>query len=148
MRDIPFGKAIKIHPLAWLWEPLEGDPSFMLRPMFGGKAAYLDGKLMLFFPSGGDPAWRGMCVCTGYEHHGSLMADFPALAPHSVLPKWLFLPEEHERFESVAEKIVEIAGRRDSRLGVIGKPRNRAGKEKRVPGRGAPGCRARRGRAP
>ncbi|AWI09023.1 hypothetical protein [Ereboglobus luteus] len=146
MRDIPFGKTIKIHPLAWLWEPLEGDPSFMLRSMFGGKAAYLDGKLMLFFFKGEESEWRGMCVCTGHEHHESLIADFPALAPHPVLPKWLYLQEEHERFESVAEKIVALARRRDPRLGVIGKPRRKRGKGKRTAERSAPGRRTRRGR--
>lgn len=125
MRDIPFGKINKIHPLAWLWEPLESDSSFMLRPMFGGKAVYLDGKLMLFFPSGKDADWRGVCVCTGYEHHASLMEDFPALAPHSILAKWLFLPEENDRFESVSEKLVSTVRRRDPRIGVVGKPKRR-----------------------
>jgi hypothetical protein len=127
MRDIPFGKVKKTHPHAWLWEPLEGDPGFMLRPMFGGRAAYVDGRLALYFPfpSGGDPDWLGVCVCTAHEHHASLMAEFPALEPHTVLPKWLFLPEEHDRFESVAEKLVALAKRRDPRLGVVGKPKKR-----------------------
>ena len=128
MRDIPFGRIKKTHPLAWLWEPLEDDPGFMLRPMFGGKALYLDGKLALYFSSGDDAEWHGVCVCTAHEHHASLMADFPALAPHKVLPKWLFLSGENERFEAVAEKLVEVARRRDSRLGVVGKPRKRKGR--------------------
>jgi hypothetical protein len=123
MRDIPFGKVKKTHPYAWLWEPLEGDPGFMLRPMFGGRAAYVDGRLVLYFPfpSDRDPDWLGVCACTAHEHHASLMAEFPALEPHPVLPKWLFLSEEHERFESVAEKLVALAKWRDPRLGVIGK---------------------------
>lgn len=125
MRDLSFGKIKKIHPLAWLWEPLEGDPGFFLRPMFGGKALYLDGKLMLFFMANDEPAWRGVCVCTGYEWHASLMAEFPELAPHSILSKWLFLSEEHDRFESLAEKFVALARRRDPRIGVIGKPKRR-----------------------
>lgn len=125
MRDPSFGKVTKIHPHAWLWEPLETDPGFFLRPMFGGKAAYLDGRLALYCSSGDDPDWRGVCVCTAHEHHASLMADFPALEPHKVLPKWLFLPEENERFESVAEKLVALARRRDPRIGVIGKPKKR-----------------------
>lgn len=135
MRDLPFGKIKKIHPFAWLWEPLEGDPGFFLRPMFGGKAAYLDGKLMLFFMANDDPAWRGVCVCTGYEWHASLMAEFPELAPHSILSKWLFLPEENDRFESLAEKFVALARRRDPRIGVIGKPKRKAATgKKRKPG--------------
>ena len=47
------GKARRVHPYQWLWEPLEEDPTFLLRPMFGGKGAYLDGKLMLYFHSRG-----------------------------------------------------------------------------------------------
>lgn len=123
MRDIPFGKIKKIHPYAWLWEPLEGDPGLLLRAMFGGRAAYLDGKLALFFPRAPDsrPEWRGVCVCTAREHHASLMAEFPALEPHKILPKWLFLPEENDRFEPLAEKLVALAKRRDPRLGVVGK---------------------------
>ncbi len=126
MRDIHFGKIKKVHPYAWLWEPLEGDPGFFLRAMFGGRAAYIDGKLALYFPfpADNDPDWRGVCVCTGREHHASLIAEFPALEPHRILPKWLFLPEENDRFEAVAEKLVSLAKRRDPRLGVIGKSKS------------------------
>lgn len=124
MRDIPFGKITKIHPYAWLWEPLEGDPGFLLRPMFGGKAAYIDGKLALYFSAGKEP-WRGVCVCTAREHHASLIAEFPSLAPHEILPKWLYLSETHDRFELTAEKLVALARRRDPRIGVVGKPRKR-----------------------
>ena len=120
MREISFGKVKKIHPHAWLWEPLESDPGFMLRSMFGGKAAYIDGKLALYFSADTDPEWRGMCVCTSREHHASLIADFPELTPQKILPKWLFLSEENDCFESAAEKLVTLAKRRDSRIGVIG----------------------------
>ena len=66
------------HCYQWLWEPLENDPSFVLRPMFGGKAVYLDGKLMVYIAAKAEP-WRGMLVCTEREHHVALLADFSEL---------------------------------------------------------------------
>ncbi len=115
----------RTHPLQWLWEPLEGDPGFILSPMFGGKAVYLDGRLVLFFISKDEP-WRGMLVCTDRCHHEALRRDFPVLAPHEVLPKWLCIPEKADCFESVAAQIVELASRRDPRIGVLAKPKKPA----------------------
>jgi hypothetical protein len=112
------------HRHAWLWEPLETDATFVLRSMFGAKAAYLDGKLMLCFCAGEEP-WRGVLVCTAREHHAALLAEFPALSPHPILPKWLYLPESTDSFESVATKLVTLARRRDSRLGVAPQPKKR-----------------------
>lgn len=106
------------HHHAWLWEPLESDPTFVLRSMFGAKAVYLDGKLMLCFIARAEP-WRGLLVCTDRERHPALLADFPALAPHPVLPKWLYLPESCEEFETIAQKLVTLARRRDPRIGVV-----------------------------
>jgi hypothetical protein len=122
MRDVPFGRVIKVHPYAWLWEPLEGDAGFLQRPMFGGKAVYVDGRMALFFSAKEEP-WRGVFVCTEREYHASLMAEFPALAPHKVLPKWLYLSESEDCFERVAEKLVALAKRRDARIGIAGKAR-------------------------
>ncbi len=96
---------------------MERDPRFLLRSMFGAKAAYLDGKLMLCFCAGDEP-WRGLLICTSREHHAALRADFPVLAPHPVLPKWLYLPESDDAFERTATRFVALALRRDSRIGV------------------------------
>jgi len=111
------GKTRRVHPHQWLWEPLEDDPTFLLRPMFSGKAAYIDGKLMLYFTAREEP-WRGVLVCTFREHQASLRTEFPELSPHPILPKWLYLPESADRFESAAERLVALAKRRDPRLGV------------------------------
>ena len=124
MRDVPFGRVIKVHPYAWLWEPLENDAGFLLRPMFGGKAAYLDGRMVFYFCAKEEP-WRGVCVCMEREHHASLMAEFPVLAPHKILPKWLYLPETDDHFEHIAEKLVTLAKRRDPRIGIAPKTRPR-----------------------
>ena len=112
------------HRYEWLWEPLEMDATFIIRSMFGAKAAYLDGKLMLCFCAGDEP-WRGVLACTSREHHPALLAEFSMLSPHPILPKWLYLPESHEHFETVATKLVQLARRRDPRLGVTPKPRKR-----------------------
>ena len=116
------GNTRRVHPYQWLWEPLEDDPTFVLRPMFGGKSVYLDGRLMLYFTAGDEP-WRGVLACTDRVHHASLLAEFPELAPHPILPKWLYLPESADRFEGVAERLVALAKRRDPRLGVSPQPK-------------------------
>lgn len=121
MREPTIGRTRKVHPYQWLWEPLEADPTFLLRPMFGGKAAYLDGNLMLYFSSRKEP-WRGVLVCTDRAHHESLLAEFSALVRHPVLPKWLYLPESADSFERAAERLVALARCRDSRIGVSPKP--------------------------
>ena len=117
----------RVHPYQWLWEPLESDPTFLLRPMFGGRAAYLDGRLMLYFTAKEEP-WRGVFVCTDRSRQPSLMAEYPALPPHPILPKWLYLPESADSFERTAERLVAAARRRDPRLGVS--PRRRSNKRR------------------
>lgn len=130
MREPLIGKTKRVHPYQWLWEPLEEDPTFLLRSTFGGRSVYLDGKLMLYFTAGEEP-WRGVLACTDHVHHASLLAEFPALSPHPILPKWLYLPESADRFESVAERLVALARRRDPRLGVSPKPKRRRRSAKR-----------------
>ncbi|MFV0337706.1 MAG: hypothetical protein ACK5LK_05625, partial [Chthoniobacterales bacterium] len=85
MRKFPTPKVTTPHPLAWLWEPLEEDPNFEKRRMFGLMAVYLNGKLLFCFGAKKEP-WNGLLICTNREHHASLTSDFPSLAPHSILP--------------------------------------------------------------
>lgn len=134
MRRDLLGKPIKLHPYRWLWEPLEGEAGFVLRPMFGGKSVYLDGLLYLYFSAKTEP-WRGLLVCTDRERQPALLAEFPSLVPHPVLPKWLYLSEAKDVFEPVAERLVELARRRDPRLGVQPGPRKASRKSTRLPGR-------------
>jgi len=116
--DKRFAEAKPVHPHQWLWEPLEADPSFVIRPMFGTKAVYLEGRLMLCFCNRREP-WRGVLVCTDRERQSALRVEFTALAPHPVLPKWLYLPESAETFESTAARVVALVGRRDPRIGIV-----------------------------
>ncbi len=119
MRDFDKPPGKTTHPYAWLWEPLEAGASFILKSMFGAKAVYLSGRCQLIFFAKQDP-WRGILVCTECEHQESLMKEFPSLSPHPVLAKWLYLPETADDFESVAQRLVTLVGRRDGRIGVEG----------------------------
>lgn len=111
-----------VHPYAWLWEPLDEEPSFVLRAMFGTRAAYVGGNLVLCFAAKTEP-WRGVLVCTEYAHHASLTKTLPELAPHPILPKWLYLPESAPGFERTAAQLVQLAARRDPRIGIAPQPR-------------------------
>lgn len=127
--DTAAARVRAVHPYAWLWEPLESDPTFVLRSMFGAKAAYLGGKMVLCFTAGEEP-WRGVLVCTEREHQPALIADFPELKPHSILPKWLYLPETAPKFEKQAVALVKLARQRDPRIGIIPKPRKKFSRRK------------------
>jgi hypothetical protein len=112
------------NPLLWIFEALEDDPRYVLRKLFSFDAAYLDGRLYLAVAGGKEP-WNGMMVCTSHEHHASIRKQFPQLAPHEVLGKWLYLSQSHPEFESVAVELAELARKRDPRLGVESKVRMR-----------------------
>lgn len=127
-----------IHRHAWLWEPLENDPTFVLQTMFGAKAVYLDGKMVLCFCAGTEP-WCGVLACTDRDRQPALCADFPLLAPHPILPKWLYLPETAHRFEGVALQLVKLARERDPRLGIVP-----SGKGKRLKNAKRPTAKTRR----
>jgi hypothetical protein len=92
--------------------------------MFGCDAAYLDGLLYLVAADREDP-WSGLLVCTSQERHEALLAEFPALRPHPVLGKWLYLPQTDEDFETIAARLAQLALARDSRMGVAPRPRSR-----------------------
>lgn len=126
-------RVVVMHRYQWLWEPLEDDATFVLRAMFGAKAAYLDGRMVLCFSAGEEP-WRGVLVCTDKSRHDALIASIPALVPHTILPKWLYLPESTPTFERDAEKLVQLARKRDSRIGIEAKGKRPPGKrrEKRI----------------
>lgn len=106
------------HAHAVFWEPLETDPTFLLRSMFGTKAVYLHGKIVLCFSTRKEP-WRGVLVATEQTQHASLLAEFPSLKVHPILPKWLYVPESSSRFEQTVERLVQLVRRQDPRIGVV-----------------------------
>jgi hypothetical protein len=119
------GRTRKVHRHQWLWEPLEEEPTFVLRSMFGTKAVYLQGQLMFCFSASREP-WRGMLVATDHTRHAALQTEFAELRPHPILPKWLYLPESSDRFETFAARLVALARARDPRIGVIPKPKKKS----------------------
>jgi hypothetical protein len=109
------------HPFEWLAEPLLAEPSFILKSWFGGRTIMLHGQHQLFLSAQGEP-WQGLLVCTFHEHQPSLCAEFPSLAPHPILKKWLYLPERHEQFERDAQLLVQRVRARDPRIGITPSP--------------------------
>ena len=111
-------RAVKAeHPLQWLADPLADEPAFVLKSWFGGRTIMLHGMHCLFLTAQGEP-WQGVLVCTFHEHQESLRAEFPALVPHPILGKWLYLSESAETFERDAKRLVQLVRARDPRLGI------------------------------
>ena len=115
------------NSLVWIFEAFEGEPSYIRSRMFGCEAAYLDGRLSLAVSERGEP-WNGLLVCCSREHHASLMAEMPALRPHPVLGKWLYVAQDDAAFETIAQTMTTLVLARDPRVGVDPKPRKRGGK--------------------
>jgi len=115
------------NSLVWIFDAFERDSTYIHRRMFGADAAYLDGLLCLV-ASDRDEPWNGLLVCTSVERHAALMDEMPALQPHPVLGKWLYVSQEDPSFETVAGQLTALALARDGRLGVEPKPRKRARK--------------------
>ena len=109
----------------WIFEAFADHPTFFTKRMFGGLAVYLFERQMLVLvepTKSGRWTWHGVLVCTGFEHHASLAAEFPALLPHEFLRKWLFIDSTHENFESTMEAVAKHIARNDSRFGIVPKP--------------------------
>ena len=105
----------------WILEAFAGHRTFFTKRMFGGLAAYLFGRLMLLLvepTKSGRWKWHGVLVCTDYEHHASIQAEFPALVPHEILRKWLFVDSTHEDFESTMEAVARCVAGDDPRFGI------------------------------
>ena len=108
----------------WIFEPFAEHPTFRTKRMFGGLAAYVFERQMLLLvepTKSGRWDWHGVLICTGHEHHASLQGEFPALMPHAVLRKWLFLDSAHENFEATMEAAARHVAGNDRRLGILPK---------------------------
>jgi hypothetical protein len=115
-------RAPRPNSLLWVFDPLERDPGYLLKKMFGCDAAYLDGQLCLV-AADRDAPWDGLLVGTSQAHHASLISDIPNLQPHAVLGKWLYIPQQDESFEAIAQQLVSLTLARDPRIGVAPSPR-------------------------
>lgn len=110
----------------WVFEAFTGRSTFFTKRMFGGLAAYVHERLMLVLvepTKTGRWKWHGVLIGTDHEHHASIRADFPALAPHGFLRKWLYLDSADPSFESTMEAVAKRMARNDRRFGVV--PRTR-----------------------
>jgi len=72
---------------------------------------------MLVLASGKEP-WNGLLIPTDHQFHDAIVKEFRDVVQHSVLKKWLYLPEATEDFETVASDIVEAVRMNDQRFGV------------------------------
>ena len=110
----------------WIFRPLEDHPSFFTKRMFGGLAGYLFGRQMMVLvepTKTGRWKWHGVLICTDYAHHAAIIDAFPALAPHDVLKKWLYIDSVHDDFEPTMERVAVAIARNDPRFGIHPRPR-------------------------
>lgn len=119
------------NSLLWIFDAFERDETFIHKRMFGSDAAYVGGLLCMIAADRESP-WDGLLVCTSQDHHASLMEDMPALRPHPVLGKWLYVPQSDPSFEAVAHAMTARVLAGDARIGVEPKPRKRREAKKKT----------------
>jgi hypothetical protein len=119
------------NSLVWIFEAFEHDPTYLTKRMFGSDAAYIDGLLCLVASDRGEP-WNGLLVCTSLDRHAALIDEMPALKPHPVLGKWLYVRQDDPAFEDIAQRLTALVLARDPRVGVEPKPRRRSARSMRL----------------
>lgn len=122
----------------WILRGFENHPSFFTKRMFGGLAAYLFGRQMIVLvepTKTGRWAWHGVLICTDWAHQPAIIEAFPALAPHDVLRKWLYIDSCHTEFETTMERVADAIVRNDQRFGVEPGARKRRVLSRRSPRR-------------
>lgn len=105
----------------WIFQILEEHPSFFTKRMFGGLAGYLFGRMMMVLvepTKTGRWKWHGVLICTEYSHQPVILEEFPALAPHAILRKWLYIDTHHDEFEPTMEAVTRAIARDDQRFGI------------------------------
>jgi hypothetical protein len=109
----------------WIFQSFEEHPSFFTKRMFGGLAAYLHGRMMMILVEPtrtGRWKWHGVLICTDYAQHPAIIEEFPQLAPHDFLKKWLYIDTRHEDFEPAMERVAAAIARGDRRFGIRPRP--------------------------
>jgi hypothetical protein len=119
---------VKTFDNEWIFEPFERHATFFTKRMFGGLAAYVHDRQMLVLvepTKTGRWKWHGALVCTDFSHQPSIRADFPALEPHAVLKKWLWIASTHDDFEATMNGVAGLVARNDFRFGVVPREKRR-----------------------
>jgi hypothetical protein len=115
----------------WIFQVFEDHPSFFTKSMFGGLAVYLFGRqiMLLVEPARtGRWKWHGVLICTEHAYQSSIIEEFPQLAPHDFLKKWLYIDSGHEEFETTMQRVAEAIARDDRRFGIHPHPRKGKGR--------------------
>jgi hypothetical protein len=110
----------------WIVHAFDGHSSFFTKRMFGGLAVYLFGRQMMVLVEPtrtGRWTWHGVLVCTDHAHQPSIITEFPQLAPHEVLKKWLYIESSNRRFQTTMEGVADAIARDDRRFGIQPRPR-------------------------
>jgi hypothetical protein len=105
----------------WILEVFEQRTSFFTKRMFGGLAVYLFGRMMMVLvepTKTGRWKWHGVLICTEHAQQPSILEEFPQLAPHDILKKWLYIDSRHEDFEQTMEGVAKAIARDDQRFGI------------------------------
>ena len=106
----------------WILQVFQNHSSFFTKRMFGGLAVYLFGRQMMVLVEPtrtGRWKWHGVLVCTDQARQPAIVEEFPQLAPHDVLKKWLYIDSRHEEFEPTMERVANAIVRDDERFGII-----------------------------
>jgi hypothetical protein len=112
---------VKTFDNEWIFEPFEQHATFFTKRMFGGLAAYLFERQMLVLvepTTTGRWKWHGVLVCTHFQHQASIRTEFPALTPHAVLKKWLWVDSKDDGFEQTMEAVARRIAENDPRFGI------------------------------
>ena len=112
----------------WICQAFDTHPSYFTKRMFGGLAVYLFERLMLILvepTKTGRWMWHGVLIGTDRDRHAAIRHEFPHLAPHDVLKKWLYIDSRHRYFESTMEGVAKAVARNDPRFGVQPRPRKK-----------------------
>jgi hypothetical protein len=118
----------------WIFQAFEEQPSFFTKRMFGGLAAYLFGRLMLVLvepTKSGRWHWHGALICTDFDRQPEIIRDFPQLAPHETLKKWLYIDSRTEAFETTMVGVAQAIARNDGRFGVDPEVGKRSAKQRK-----------------
>lgn len=127
-------RRMKTFDNEWILAAFDGHPTFFTKRMFGGLAAYLFERQMLVLvepTKTGRWRWHGVLICTDHEHQPAIRAEFPALRPHDVLRKWLFVDSTHPDFEVTMEAVAKRMARNDPRFGIMPRSATPRGRRKR-----------------